>query len=698
MPPFSRAGVPRGWRGGKSEQDGPQVPAHEDGKECTMKPKARLLLSLAAVALLARTPSPARADEARDAASKDASEATRRYFEETTGSLAWEDREDEALATRGLVATIPSREIRDAQGNLVRDLHDTDILEGERPATVNPSLWRNARLLANAGLFKVTDRVYQVRGIELANLTVVLGDKGNVVIDTLTTVEAARAAMQLVRDTLGDRPVTGVIYTHSHIDHFGGAAGVISPEEAKARAIPIVAPKHFYQEAVSENVIAGPAMSRRTMYAFGHLIGVGPRADISDGIGPAFNRLRPGTNRMLRPTLEIGEAADDGKPLTIDGIDFEFLYLPGTEAPAEMAIYMPQLRVLDMAEVANGSLHNILTLRGAQVRDAKSWADGLTHALRRFGSRTDTLITSHFWPRWGNAKILDFLSSQRDTYKYLHDQSVRMMNDGQNGQEIAEALALPPALGQRWFNQGYYGTLSHNSKAVYQRYLGWYDGNPAHLNPLPPEASGRKHVEAMGGAQAVLSKGREAMAAGDYRWASELLSYLVFAEPDNEAARFALADSLEQQGYQATSSQWRNQFLSGARELREGIRTGQFDSLAGTIPNLPLSDILDLMAVRLVPDRALASPMAFNLKLTDETEAETGEQISIRNGVLVHQPLGSDLPQAPLLQLTRAQFVAAITHRPVPGEVPEAEQKLLTRFTSLFKAPSGNFGLVTPGP
>jgi alkyl sulfatase BDS1-like metallo-beta-lactamase superfamily hydrolase len=656
-----------------------------------MAHRPRFAAAIAAVSLLALGAGGHVGAQDADTAQKPASAATLRYFDETTASLPWNDREDFDLATRGFVAGIPGGEITRADGKRIRDLKELDIFKGKRPDSVNPSLWRNAQLLSQCGLFKVTDRVYQVRGIELANLTVVLGKTGYIVIDTLTTVESARAAMDLVRAKLGDKPVMGVIYTHSHIDHFGGAAGVISPEEAAARKVPIVAPGGFLKEAISENVIAGPAMSRRAIYAFGHLIGTGPKADISDGIGPAFNRLGNATGavQMLPPTHEVSKT---GETMTIDGVALEFQYMPDTEAPAEMAIYMPQLRVLDMAENANSSLHNVLTLRGAQVRDAKAWADDLTKSIALYGDRTDTLITSHFWPHWGNTKILDYLGAHRDMYKYLHDQSVRMMNEGMTGEEIAENLKLPKPLADRWFNQGYYGTLSHDAKAVYQRYLGWYDGNPANLNPLPPEAVATKYVEAMGGPEAVLALGRKAVTAGDYRWASELLSRLVFAQPENHAAKLALADSLEQQGYQATSSMWRNAFLTGAKELREGVKTGGFDSVAGAIPAMPLSDILDLLAVRLVPERALAAPMVFDLVL----DGKDAEHVEVRNGVLIHQPIGQASGQK--LDLTRAQLVAAITKKPQERALPAETAQRLGAFLALVEAPKGTFGLVTPKP
>lgn len=624
---------------------------------------------------------------------KSASEATQLFLRNSTAELRWDDREDFELVERGFMGGIPGNKIFKADGRLSRDLDIAPLYAGPAPETVNPSLWRNAQLHSRSGLFKVSDRVYQVRGVELANMTAIVGDVGYILIDTLTTTEAAKASLALIRSHLGDKPVTGVIYTHSHVDHFGGAGGVITAEEARQRSVPIVAPQGFAKEAISENVIAGPAMSRRASYAFGFLLSPGPTGQVSDGIGPSFERrgVAPGAVSLVLPTIEITRT---GETMTIDGVDFEFQMTPNTEAPAEMTIYLPQFRMLNMAELANGSLHNILTLRGAQIRDAKAWADALTEALRLFGSRTETLITSHFWPRWGQTKIIDFLSAQRDAYQYLHDQSVRMMNMGFTGPEIAERLKLPEALRSRWFNQDYYGTLSHNSKAVYQRYLGWYDGNPATLNALPPTEAGKRYVEAMGGPDAVIEKARKAIAEGDYRWSSELLSRVVFADPGNRAAQLALADSLEQQGYQATSSMWRSVFLSGAAELRAGGPRGQgFDSIGNSVPGLPLSSILDLLSVRLVPERALARPMTFDLVLDGGREAE---RIEVRNGVLIHLPIAAAEARIDKIALSRAQFTSVVTKKASTEPLPTPAAEVLRTFMELFEAPAGGFGLVTP--
>jgi alkyl sulfatase BDS1-like metallo-beta-lactamase superfamily hydrolase len=627
-----------------------------------------------------------------DTVSKPASAATRAAIDKETADLPWQDREDFDLASRGFMAAVPGNKIYNDKGALIRNLDESALYDQSAPTTTNPSLWRNAQLLSKAGLFKVSDRIYQVRGVELANMTLVLGKTGFIIIDTLTTTESAKAALALARSKLGDKPVVGIIYTHSHIDHYGGTGGIMTPAEAKARNIPIVAPEGFMKEVISENVIAGPAMTRRSIYAFGHILPLDATGAISAGIGPSFarNGLATGSVSLVAPTVDVTHS---GQTMTIDGVAIEFQMTPGTEAPAEMNVYFPELRALSMAENANGSLHNILTLRGAQVRDAKAWADAMTETLRLYGGRTDVEFASHFWPHWGQAKIVDFLSSQRDTYKYLHDQSVRMMNMGLNGTEIAEKLTLPQTLAKRWFNRGYYGSLSHNSKAVYQRYMGWYDGNPASLNPLPPEQAAARYVTAMGGGAAVLAMGTKAIAAGDYRWATELLSRLTFAEPSNRAAQLALADSLEQQGYAAESSMWRNIYLSGAAELRAGgPKPSGFDSVAGSIPTLPLASILDLLAVRLVPEKA--KPLAFDLVLDGGAEAE---RVEVRNGTLIHMAIKPDDAKN-AIALSRPQLVAAVTKKPGGDVLPPASAARMDALMAMVEAPAGGFGLVTAGP
>jgi alkyl sulfatase BDS1-like metallo-beta-lactamase superfamily hydrolase len=622
---------------------------------------------------------------------KAASEATQAHLRAFAADLPFADKEDFELASRGLVAEFPGQRILDDKGNVVRNLDSQAFFSKPAPPTVNPSLWRNAQLHARAGLFKVSDRIYQVRGIDLSNMSIIVGDSGYILIDTLVSVETAKAALALVRKTLGDRPVTGVIYTHSHLDHFGGSAGVISTEDAKARGVPILAPAGFMKETISENLIAGPAMTRRIEYMSGAPLAVGAQGAVSIGLGPSFTRNpeAPGTISLVPPTREIQRT---GEVVTIDGLRFEFQLTPGSEAPAEMNVYLPDLRALCAAENANSTQHNILTPRGALVRSAKDWADYLSETMRLYGQRTDVLFTSHFWPHWGEAKIADFLSSQRDAYKYLHDQSVRMMNDGLTGPEIARQIRLPEALEKRWFNRPYYGVLSFNAQAVYQRYMGWYDGNPVHLNMTPPEEAGRRYVEAMGGTGNVLALGRAAHASGDYQWAAELLSRLVFAQGDNREARLALADSLEQLGYQSESAVWRNMYLSGALDLRaDKPAPSRFERQAGTMASLPLGDMLDMMAVRLVPERALAVPLRFVLALDGGREAEL---VEIRNGVLIHQPASAAGADVQVVPTDRKTLVALLAGN--GGAKPD--DRILSTFAALFEAPRLGFGLVLPNP
>jgi alkyl sulfatase BDS1-like metallo-beta-lactamase superfamily hydrolase len=628
---------------------------------------------------------------------KPATAATQAYLEQFSASLPFADREDFELATRGFVAAVPGNRILDAKGNLLRDLNVEGFFSQPVPPTVNPSLWRNAGLVAKSGLFKVSDRVYQVRGVDYANMTIVLGDTGFIVIDSLMIAEAARASIDLARQKLGNRPIVGVIYTHTHVDHYGGIKGILDEQEARARHVPILAPRGFMDEIASENVIALPAWGRRGVYQFGLGLPLDTKGFVTSGDGPSYsgsgNTISvAGTITLLPPTHEITHT---GEAITIDGVRLEFQLTPGTEAPAEMNIFLPDLHTLCLAENAGGTLHNILPLRGAEVRDAKAWADYLTESLRLYGSRTEYLVTQHYWPRWGHDNIVDYVSSQRDAFKYLHDQTVRMMNNGLTGSEIAERIKLPDVLARRWFNRDNYGTMSHNAKAIYQRYLGWYDGNPAHLNPLPPEEANKRYVDAMGGEDAVLKKSKDAFDKGDYRWSSELLSRLVFAAPSNEAARLLLADSLEQMGYQSESGSWRNAYLNGAKELRTGgPGPGIFDAAGNSFRNLPVSYILDLLSVRLNPDKALKAPMKFDLDLVGEDKPQS---IEIRNGVLIHENAPAEKGSTRVVTVDRNSFIDAVQGRHVNGGLSGDDARFLERFGSLFEAPRTGFPLAAPG-
>ncbi|NJR78586.1 MBL fold metallo-hydrolase [Sphingomonas sp. 36D10-4-7] len=575
---------------------------------------------------------------------------------------------DARFAARGFVATRADPVIRDTDGKPVWNLAAYDFMKDDAaPATVHPSLWRHARLLARHGLFRVTDRIYQVRGFDLANLTVVRGARGWIVIDVLSTAETARAAMALVRERLGDRPVSAVVITHSHSDHFGGIDGVLSAAEQRAGTVPVLAPAGFFEEAVSENLVAGPAMQRRASYQFGTGLGIGSRASMGSGIGPA---LPGGTRGLPRPTREI---ARDGEEMAIDGVRLRFQLTPGTEAPAEMNVGFPDWKVIDMAENANVTQHNILTPRGAQVRDTRAWVAGLTAAIER-NADAEVMIASHGWPRFGRAAVRDYLIKHRDAYAFLHDQTVRWMNKGLTGDEIASRLTLPPALAREWYNRPYYGSLPFNARAVYQFYLGWYDANPVHLAAMAPADAGRRYVAALGGAAAVLRLAEAAVARGEDAWAAELLNRLVLSDPSAAAARALLARCYERMAFASENSLWRNMYLSAARDLSAGAPAPMPAAGAGRLAaNLTLEDALGLIAIRLDPQKAGDQRLRLALVPSDAGERAV---VSVANAVLTH---GRGIPGEPVdatVAGARADLVAAML-----GGAPLAELLASGRLT-----------------
>jgi alkyl sulfatase BDS1-like metallo-beta-lactamase superfamily hydrolase len=471
-------------------------------------------------------------------ASKPATASVVAQHAEVTATLPFADRQDFEDARRGFVAALEPGVVR-SEGRVVWDNDSYGFLTGEAPPTVNPSLWRQSCLSAIQGLFEVAPGIYQVRGLDLSNLTVVEGERGILVIDPLVSAETAAAALGLYRRHRGNRPVTGLLYTHSHADHFGGARGVLSPEDVESGRVPILAPEGFTEHAISENVHAGTAMARRAGYMYGAALDRGPRGQVGAGLGQTAST---GSFGLVPPTVTISAT---GQEEGVDGIRMVFQMAPGSEAPAEMHLYLPEQRALCVAENATHVLHNVLTLRGAVVRDPHAWAGYLTEAIDMFGGDLEVVFASHHWPTWGRERAVEFLALQRDLYAYLHDQTLRLLNQGLTPAEIAEELVLPPALQNAWHARGYYGSVSHNVKAVYQRYMGWYDGNPAHLWPHPPVEAGRRYVEFMGGADAVVAKARESFAAGDFRWVAEVLDHVVFAAPGHQAARELLADTYE---------------------------------------------------------------------------------------------------------------------------------------------------------
>jgi len=545
---------------------------------------------------------------------KDAEPLTAALNRAVLESLPFADTQDFDDAGRGLLATLPELEIKNDQGRIVWSLRDYAFLADEQaPPTVNPSLWRQARLNMHHGLFQVTDRIYQIRGFDISNMTLIEGDRGVIVIDPLISTEVARAGLALYRQVRGDRPVTAVIYSHSHTDHHGGVRGVVDEADVSAGRVPIWAPDRFMEEIVSENVLAGTAMIRRAQFQFGATLPKGPRGQVDAGLGKVTSR---GTVTLIPPTRIIAKPIEEHR---IDGIDVVFQLTPETEAPAEMHMFHPRLRALNLAENATHNLHNTYPIRGAQARDANAWAKYLNVALDRFGRDADVAFAQHHWPVWGNRRVLDFLARQRDLYKYLHDQTVRLMNHGWKAVEIAERLALPKSLGYTWHVRGYYGTLSHNAKAVYQRYLGWYDANPANLNPLPPVERGRKYVEYMGGADAGIRRARQDFAKGEFRFVAEAMSHIVFADPANTEARALGADALEQLGYAAESATWRNAYLLGALELRRGVpaTAARAPISPDVVRAMSLDLFFDYLGVRLNGEKADGRRIVINWVFAD---------------------------------------------------------------------------------
>ncbi len=561
---------------------------------------------------------------------KPASAATQAAQKSVLDELPFSDQTDFAQAQRGFIAPVPDGIVRNERGAALWDLQAYDFLEAaEAPETVNPSLWRMARLNMNNGLFKVCDRVYQLRGLDLANMTIIEGDQGLIVIDPMTTAEVARAGLELFHAHRPEKPVVCVIYSHSHVDHYGGVMGVTSNDAVAGGKVAVIAPDRFMEELSGENVLAGNAMMRRAQFQFGGLLAKGARGQVDAGLGKVTAR---GRVTLIAPTQVIVEATESH---TIDGVEMVFQLAPDSEAPAEMHMFLPQFGVLNMAENTTRHLHNFIPLRGAVVRDPRIWSRHISDAMTLFGEQTEILIGQHHWPTWGWEEIRAYLEKQRDLYKYVHDQSVRLMNHGLTAAEIAETLVLPPGLDREWSVRGYYGSISHNAKAVYQRYLSWYDANPANLNPLPRRETGRKTVEYMGGAAALLERAQQDFEAGEYRWVAQVLSHLVFAEPDNLAGRSLLADSFEQLGYQAESATWRNAYLYGAQELRHGLARLPARRILSPemLTALTTEALFDFMAVRLDMAKAGGLRWQINWHLTDSGERMV---LSLQNCTLSH--------------------------------------------------------------
>jgi alkyl sulfatase BDS1-like metallo-beta-lactamase superfamily hydrolase len=561
---------------------------------------------------------------------KDATEATRAANRAALADVPLADKRSFDDARRGFVEALGDQLIVRADGRLVWTLAGYEFLGTEQaPDTVHPGLWRHARVNMANGLYKVTDRIHQLRGFDVSNMTIIEGDTGLIVIDPLISTEVAKAARELYRKHLSHKPVVAVIYTHSHIDHFGGVRGVVNSDDVAAGLLTIWAPAGFMAAAVGENVIAGNAMLRRALFQFGAMLPRGERGQVDTGLGKSVS---VGTVTLIPPTNLIEKPIESHR---IDGVEIVFELTPEAEAPAEMIMYYPQFRVLNMAEIATQNFHNLLPMRGALVRDSLSWSKYIGGALRRYGDSSDVLIAQHNWPVWTGERVRDFLRKQRDAYKFVHDQTVRLMNHGYVGAEIAEMVKLPASLNQEWSAHSFYGNLKHNVRAIYQRYLGHYDGNPANLDALPPAEFARKSVEYMGGAESALNKAREDYARAEYRWVAQVASQLVFADPANREARELAADAFEQLAYQSESATARNAYLQGASELRNGVPN--LGRGSGTSPDivrsLPLDMYFDFMGVRLNGEKAAGKTIVLNWRLTDTRQEYV---LNLDNGALTY--------------------------------------------------------------
>lgn len=605
--------------------------------------------------------------------------------------LPFEDLTDFENADRGFIAALVPGVVRDGEGRVVYDGDAYGFLEDDCPGSAHPSLWRQARLCARQGLYEVTEGVYQVRGLDLSNMTVVEGERGVIVVDPLISVECAAAALALYREHRGQRAVTGLVYTHSHGDHFGGARGVL-PHGAE-EGVPILAPAGFLEHAVSENVYAGNAMTRRASFMYGDRLPKAPDGHIGAGLGTTTST---GTISLIPPNVDITHT---GQEETVDGVRIVFQLTPGTEAPAEMNFLFPERRALCLAENATHNMHNILTLRGAVVRDARVWARYLDEAIDFFGDTYDVAFASHHWPTWGRDDVIRFLAEQRDLYAYMHDQTLRLLNNGLTGTEIAEEMRLPPALEQSWHARGYYGSLSHNVKAVYQRYMGWYDGNPAHLWEHPPVELARRYVDLAGGAEWALAKARAYADEGDLRFAATLLNHVVFAEPENTEAKETLAGVYDRLGQGSENGPWRNFYLTAAMELRKGAGHVTLDTATAEMASaLTVSMLLDSLAVRIDGPRAWDDRLTLDLVVIDE---QRRHRVNLHNGALTHRAMPvhhTPKPHAGLtLILTRAELLGVLAGGGLTGIETDGDPELLARLLSYASEPPDKaFPVVTP--
>ncbi|GIZ42844.1 hypothetical protein CKM354_000609700 [Cercospora kikuchii] len=611
-------------------------------------------------------------------------------------TLPFEDRHDFVNAERGFLGRLDFNKLESANGTSIWDNDQYKFLQANAPDTANPSLWRQCQLTRIDGLFHVSECIYQVRGLDLSNVTFIEGIEGLLVIDPLTSKETAAAALGLYRKHRDPkRPVKTILYTHSHVDHFGGVRGVVTDDDLKKNNVKILAPEGFMEHAVSENVYTGVAMARRAAYMYGSALPVGPHGQIGTGLGQAVSN---GQVTLIAPNVEIKRT---NEKLTLDGIDMDFQMTPDSEAPSEMLIYFPQWKALCAAENATHTFHNILTLRGALVRDARSWAKYLTETIDVFGDELEVVFASHHWPTWGNKEAVEFLTTQRDIYAYVHGQTVRLINKGYNGPEIAEMITLPPALDNAWNARGYYGSINHNVKGIYQRYMGWFDANPAHLWEHIPVEKAKRYARLAGGVRNLIHDGRKAFETGDLRWAAEVVNHAVYADPDNSEARNLLADIYEQLGYGSECGIWRNFYLSGITELRQGnFGTPPRSAAQDVIRQLTPEMLFDYLAVQINGPQAWDKKLDIKIMLTD---TDVSYRLRLSNGALIYSSSRrcSTEPQATLKAITKTlPALLAFGSDPVKlktaGITVEGDLSAFATLTGLLDQGDRNFNIVVP--
>ena len=649
------------------------------------------LLSFAVVSGCDQSPKSLQQSDGPSAASEFTIASNKAFVE----NLDLDNQQDFEDARRGMVAEAPNSAVISQSGVQVWDASDYDFIVGGAPDTVNPSLWRQAKLNNIRGLFKVDEGLYQLRGFDLANISLIKSDSGWILVDPLTTLETTEAAMAFAEQHLGEIKLTGVIFTHSHIDHFGGVLSLINGQQAADNNVPIIAPSGFMEEATSENVIAGPAMTRRGTYMFGNSLSRSATGHVDAGLG---KQVVYGSTSILQPTVLIDQPE---MAITVDGVEFVFYNMPGAEAPAELTFYLPEYKAFCGAEVLSHVMHNVLTLRGAKVRDALLWSDYIGQSIDRLDD-VEVFFNSHHWPTWGHDRIITQMEQQQDMYKFTHDQTVRLANLGYTPREIAERLKLPASLAGNFHLRGYYGTLSHNSKAVYQYYFGWYQGNPAQLNPLPPEQSSLRYVEFMGGAEAILKKASQSMQRGEYRWVAEVLNHLVFAQPDNGSAKQMLAEAYRQLGYQSESGPWRDIYLSGALELLSGTPDQHYDPVFAKafVQQVPLMQFMKALSVRLDGEKAEGERLVLNVLFTDQQQNFV---LTVRNSVMHYKESPAAANADVSIALSKNLFVdillgqAGIQQLLTTDDLAvEGSVLKLLKFFSLLGESNDNFNIVTP--